>query len=74
MEGAATDGVKHGDTSPARVGHNTMRQTCFGDEHCCCTEPSAPPVCMYDGHTYIKRMDQPGKVANPAHGQLNREN
>ena len=21
-----------------------------------------------------KRMDQPGKVANPAHGQLNREN
>ena len=30
-------------------------------------------VCMY-GHTYIKSMDQPGKVANPARGQLNREN
>ena len=30
-------------------------------------------VCMY-GHTYSKGMDQPGKVANPAHGQLNREN
>ena len=30
-------------------------------------------VCMYD-HTYSKSMDQPGKVANPAHGQLNREN
>ena len=28
-------------------------------------------VCMY-GHTY--NMDQPGKVANPARGQLNREN
>ena len=25
------------------------------------------------GHTYTKSMDQPGKVANPAHGQLNRE-
>ena len=30
-------------------------------------------VCMY-GHTYSKGMDQPGKVANPARGQLNREN
>ena len=30
-------------------------------------------ACMY-GHTYIKSMDQPGKVANPARGQLNREN
>ena len=29
--------------------------------------------CMY-GHTYRKGMDQPGKVANPARGQLNREN
>ena len=25
------------------------------------------------GHTYSKSMDQPGKVANPARGQLNRE-
>ena len=30
-------------------------------------------VCMY-GHTYSKSMDQPGNVANPARGQLNREN
>ena len=30
-------------------------------------------VCMY-GHTYSKSMDQPGKVANPARGKLNREN
>ena len=30
-------------------------------------------VCMH-GHTYSKSMDQPGKVANPARGQLNREN
>ena len=28
---------------------------------------------MY-GHMYNKSMDQPGKVANPARGQLNREN
>ena len=27
---------------------------------------------MY-GHTYSKSMDQPGKVANPARGQLDRE-
>ena len=27
---------------------------------------------MY-GHTYSKSIDQPGKVANPARGQLNRE-
>ena len=27
---------------------------------------------MY-GHTYSKSMDQPGKVADPARGQLNRE-
>ena len=26
------------------------------------------------GDTYNKSMDQPGKVANPARGQLNREN
>ena len=30
-------------------------------------------VYMYD-HTYSNSMDQPGKVANPARGQLNREN
>ena len=28
-------------------------------------------VCMHGHH---KSMDQPGKVANPARGQLNREN
>ena len=27
---------------------------------------------MY-GHTYSKSMDQPGKVASPARGQLNRK-
>ena len=30
-------------------------------------------LCVY-GHTYSKSMDQPDKVANPARGQLNREN
>ena len=29
-----------------------------------------PPVCIYV-HTYSKSMDQPGKVASPARGQLN---
>ena len=29
---------------------------------------------MMYGHTYSKSMDQSGKVANPARGQLNREN
>ena len=29
-------------------------------------------VYMY-GHTYRKSMDQPGKVASPARGQLNRK-
>ena len=29
-------------------------------------------VCMY-GHTHGKSNDQPGNVANPARGQLNRE-
>ena len=26
------------------------------------------------GHTYSKSIDQPGMVANPTRGQLNREN
>ena len=30
-------------------------------------------IYMY-GHTYSKSVDQLGKVANPARGQLNREN
>ena len=30
-------------------------------------------VIMMYGHTYSKSMDQPGEVANPARGQLNRE-
>ena len=30
-------------------------------------------VCMY-GHTFSKSMNPPGKVANPARDQLNREN
>ena len=29
---------------------------------------------MYYGHHIQQSMDQPGKVANPARGQLNREN
>ena len=33
---------------------------------------SAKNIVMY-GHTYSKSMNQPGKVANPARGHLNRE-
>ena len=37
---------------------------------------AAPSSCWgpLHGHTYSKSMDQPGKVANPARGKLNREN
>ena len=37
-----------------------------------CTAEFIVHVCMYR-HTYSKSMYQPGKVANPARGQLNRE-
>ena len=32
------------------------------------------PHNIYMAITYSKSMDQPGKVANPARGQMNREN
>ena len=31
-------------------------------------------ICMVTQFFYSKSIDQPGKVANPARGQLNREN
>ena len=46
----------------------------------CCRLPTTsvlskkPIVFFMYGHTYNKSMDQPGKVANPTRGQLNREN
>ena len=47
-----------------------------------CPPPSKtiPPITwfanqhMMYGHSFSKNMDQPGKVVNPARGQLNREN
>ena len=37
--------------------------------------PVDPYSAICDDHTYIhKSKDQPGKVVNPARGQLNREN
>ena len=33
-----------------------------------------PGIILLYGCTHSKTMDQPGKVANPARGQLNREN
>ena len=38
------------------------------------SRPMNTTVCMYGHHIYSKSRDQPGKVANPARGQLNREN
>ena len=37
--------------------------------------PGKVLLLLWYGHTasYSKSMDQPGKVANPARGQLNRE-
>ena len=37
------------------------------------TTKNGQHICMY-GRTYSKSMDQPSKVANPARGQLNRQN
>ena len=31
-------------------------------------------MCVCVDHTYSRSVDQPGKVANPARGHLNREN
>ena len=41
-------------------------ERCVSKTHHCC-------MYMY-GHTYSKSMDQSGKVASPARGQLNRRN
>ena len=35
---------------------------------------SSMSICMYVCNIYSKSMDQPGMVANPARGQLKREN
>ena len=39
----------------------------------CCTAHVAKATDMLCGHTYSKSMDQPGKVANPTRGQLNKK-
>ena len=46
---------------------------CYEVGIACWKVPAKKYVCLY-GHTYSKSMDQPGKVANPARGQLIREN
>ena len=54
-----------------RKERQTRLETLFSVEGS--TEPPRRlTVCMY-GHTYSKSMDQPGKVDNPARGQLNRK-
>ena len=49
---------------PVRYRNHTCIRTAY--------HSSIALVYMY-GHTYSKSSDQPGKVANPARGQLNRE-
>ena len=39
----------------------------------CCLKDNHGRKCMY-GHYTWKSIDKPGKVANPARGQLNRKN
>ena len=49
-----------------------FRRFFTGSNHFTLNEISGP-VCMH-GHHILQSMDQPGKVANPARGQLNRKN
>ena len=58
--------VKYSNRYLVRYGVGSQYQERIGDI-------STQYICMY-GHTYSKSMDQPGKIANPARGQLNREN
>ena len=50
----------------------SVEQSSLESQSRLCAKTPLLMVCMY-GHTYSKSMDQPGKVANPASGQLNRE-
>ena len=53
----------------------TSERECKGKSTVCpilATKHPGASVCMVI--TYSKSMDQPGKVANPVRGQLNREN
>ena len=45
----------------------------FGSISLTADGPQVAIVCMYGHHIYSKGKDQPGKVANPALGQLNRD-
>ena len=52
-----------------------MREFVGADNASLPTASTGGNVCMYVwSHIYSKSMDQPGKVANPALCQLNREN
>ena len=74
-EGTAADVVKHGGTSSARVDHDPMRQTSFGEENS--TEPPAFPICRDDalvdeGAKAPKLCLLPGEMhtSTPVNGSL----
>ena len=67
-----------GHTVGPRLTSGIGRDRCFCATHEIAFIAAAINACTYVQYvrmviTYIKRMDQPGKVANPARGQLNRE-
>ena len=67
--------------NPEETNHSVNLKYRLQSEHrlMCCpfheviTKKDSACVCVC-GHYILQSMDQPGKVANPARGQLNREN
>ena len=70
------------EVSPVRIKiqiyslHRLLYRQYFDTVSCFTIQTKYAYVCMYVcSHTLCsKSMDQPGKVANPARGQLNKEN
>ena len=60
-----------GENGKARVQKYPEKATSFSKRKKETNTCGCPGACMY-GHTYSKIIYQPGKVANPARGQLNR--
>ena len=67
--------VSRDQTVRRKRGHGNVYFPCSADhEQDWQPHPDDPYSAIMYGHTYSKSVDQPGKVANPARGQLNREN
>ena len=58
----------HSDFSLKSTGINTVHGICTVDTLYCSTNSK-----IWSSQTYSNSMDQPDKVANPARGQLDRE-